>query len=428
MPETNNILSNKSTKDFSQSYRGIIWRKFGKNRIAVWSLRILYFLVFVAIFGNFIANEKPIYCKVEGKTYFPVFKQHAVALGLSEPNTYMDWQNITTYERKIMPPVPYSYNTKDYNNRYASPFGKQEVSSLQYRHWFGTDLFGRDVIAGLINGTRTALLTGIIAMGIASFIGLFFGIIAGYFHDDRLKVTRVRIVFNLIGCLLGGFYGFMARSFLVTEGSFVEIIKGIIIFLTLLLVFNLLASLVEKVPLFKKKITLPVDMLVMRLIEVMNSIPGLLILLSVVAILKEPTIFSVMMIIGLISWTGIARFVRAEFLRIRKLEYIEAAKALGFKEWRIILKHALPNAMDPVLIVIAFGIAGAVLTEATLSFLGIGMQPTIVTWGTMLHSARSEDVSLWWLTIFPGFAIFLSVSIFNIIGEGLTVAMDAKQK
>jgi peptide/nickel transport system permease protein len=165
----------------------------------------------------------------------------------------------------------------------------------------------------------------------------------------------------------------------------------------------------------------------MRLIEIVNSIPGLLLILSIVAIIEEQSVFYIMAIIGLIGWTGIARFIRAELLRVRNLEYIEAAQALGYSEWRIIARHAIPNALTPVLITIAFGVASAILMEAFLSFLGIGVAAEEVTWGSLLNLARSK-FSAWWLAIFPGLAIFVTVTVFNLLGEGLTDALDPRRK
>lgn len=416
-----------SKNERPQRYGAIIRQQFRKNRMAVWSFRFLLFLIFIAFFGKFIANDKPIYCQIDGQSYFPVFKEIAVDLGFSQISANINWKK-QPYKNSLRPFILYTYDTKDLENTYASPFSKQGILSLRSRHWFGTDKLGRDIAAGLINGTRTALLTGIIAMSIATFIGVFFGAIAGYFHDDKLKVSFVRLFLNIIGLVLGAFYGFMARTYAISEGSFREIMLGFGIFLFVLYLANLLAWLLEKIPFLNKKFKFPADILIMRLIEIMNSIPALLLLLSVVAIIDSPSILNIMIIIGLIRWTGIARFVRAELLRIRQLEYIQAAKALGFSEWRIILKHALPNAVGPVLISIAFGIAGAILIEATLSFLGIGVDANMVTWGSMLHDARSAPIYIWWLALFPGLAIFASVTIFNLIGEGLTDAIDAKQQ
>ncbi len=135
---------------------------------------------------------------------------------------------------------------------------------------------------------------------------------------------------------------------------------------------------------------------------------------------------NIMVILGLLAWPRIAQFVRGELIRVRSMNYVEAAQAMGFEEWRIILKHALPNSLTPVLIAIAFGVAGAILAEATLSFLGIGVDPDLTTWGELLGKGRNK-FSAWWITVFPGLAIFLAVTVFNLIGEGLTDALDPKQ-
>ncbi|MCB0629227.1 MAG: ABC transporter permease, partial [Lewinella sp.] len=169
----------------------------------------------------------------------------------------------------------------------------------------------------------------------------------------------------------------------------------------------------------------PLDLLVMRLIEIKRSIPTLLLLLAILALVSRPNIFYVMAIIGLLSWTNLARFMRGEMLRIRELEYMEATRALGYSHWRALFRHAIPNGLTPVLVSLSFGIAGAILTEASLSFIGIGVPPEQVTWGTMLYTARSTPYA-WWLGLFPGLGIFLTVMAFNLVGEGLSEAIHAR--
>jgi peptide/nickel transport system permease protein len=134
-----------------------------------------------------------------------------------------------------------------------------------------------------------------------------------------------------------------------------------------------------------------------------------------------------MVIIGLTSWTEIARFTRAEFLKIRNLEYIQAGQALGYSEARIIFRHALPNGIAPALVAIAFGIASAILIESGLSFLGIGVPADVVTWGSLVNAGR-ENFQAWWLVVYPGLAIFITVTIYNLLGEGLRDALDPRLK
>ena len=407
-------------------------RRFRRQRLAVWSLRVLYVLVFIAVFGDFIANEKPIYCSIAGQTYFPVLKQYAVDLGISKWSAefYQKEWSEHAYEAVVFPPIPYSPKTIDSKNSgYKSPFAKQNISSNRYRHWLGTDKTGHDIAAGMVAGTRIALLVGLIAMSIATLIGVLLGSLAGYFGDDGLRVTHVRLWFNVLALFFAWFYGFQVRSFVLSEcsahGGFgAELAKSFAIVGGIFVLVNGLVFLIEKIPLafFKKKIPLPMDIVVMRLIEVIRSIPGLLLLLSIVAVLQSSSILYIMAVIGLLRWTGVARFLRPEMLRIRNLPYIEAARALGFSHQRIILQHALPNALTPVLITIAFDIAAAILLESALSFLGFGIGAEGVTWGQLLSEARKYP-GAWWLAVFPGGAIFLTVTIFNLIGEGLSDAM-----
>lgn len=424
------IAERLEKEGLDQGFWARVGRQFRASRMSTWSLRILYVLLFVAFFADFIANERPWYCKLDDKTYFPVLWQYGEMLGVYQPEARffnINWRT-QDYQAVWYAPIPYSANKIDENNLgYNGPFDKQNVKSVRFQHFLGTDEVGRDVAAGMVSGTRTAMLVGVVAMSIAAFIGIFLGAIAGYFGDNRFKISRVRLIMNLLGLALALFYGFIVRSYSLAEGNFTtEFLKNLGISLFILLLANLIASGLKRFSALGKKVVLPLDIMVMRLIEVINSIPGLLLILSVVGLITKRSIFYVMVIIGLIGWTTIARFLRSELLRIRKMEYIEAAQALGYSGWRIILRHALPNALTPVLITLAFGMANAILLEAFLSFLGIGLPPDTVTWGSLLSMARS-GFSAWWLAIFPGFAIFITVTVFNLIGEGLTDAIDPKR-
>ncbi len=406
-----------------------IWNKLQKDKSSRYASRLLALMLFVALFSDFLANDKPLYCRYREKTYFPVLHAYAVQLGWAHWPREMSrgqWKTLD-YQAVIWPPVPYSASELDARNaRFTGPFDPQQISSRRFRHWLGTDQLGRDLLAGMIHGTRVAMLVGFIAMSLASLIGIFLGGIAGFFGDFRLRMGPLPLFLSLFSLLPAFFYAFIARADVLEKalqkGNFLPALS-----LSLLLLFGIplaahrLGAFIEKsfrFPKSQKKYNFPVDLIVMRIIELINSIPALLLILAVVAILPQPSIFYVMVIIGLISWTGIARFVRAELLQIREQNYIEAARSLGLPESRIFLRHALPNALGPVWIAIAFGFAGAILAEATISFLGIGLAAEEVSWGSLLRSARS-NISAWWMAIFPGMAIFLTVAIFNILGEEL---------
>ncbi|MFU8803132.1 MAG: ABC transporter permease [Bradymonadaceae bacterium] len=166
-----------------------------------------------------------------------------------------------------------------------------------------------------------------------------------------------------------------------------------------------------------------IDAIILRMIEIMICFPVLFLILTLAGFIREPSIFHIMLIIGFTGWTGIARLVRGEFLRLKNQDFVQAAIAMGLTQKRIIFRHVLPNAVGPVFVAATFGIAGAILIEATLSFLGIG-PATAPSWGQILTTGRTTQQMA--LILAPGFAIFLTISLLNLIGEGLRDATDPK--
>ena len=269
-------------------------------------------------------------------------------------------------------------------------------------------------------------------MGIASIIGIILGALAGFFGDTRLKIPRIRYWLTLLGVFLGIFYGFGGRKYELADAFGQSVTSGltqILISFGIIISVIFLFRVISKFLLFgvlKKEVNVPIDSFVSRGIELLNSIPRLLLIITISSIVTR-SIWIVMVIIGLTSWTGIARFTRAEFLRIRSLEFVQAAQSLGFSSVRTIFKHALPNALAPVFVSVAFGIASAILIESGLSFLGIGVPADMVTWGSQLNQGRS-NLEAWWVIVFPGIAIFITITIYNTIAEAMRDALDPKLK
>jgi peptide/nickel transport system permease protein len=168
-----------------------------------------------------------------------------------------------------------------------------------------------------------------------------------------------------------------------------------------------------------------IDSVLMRFVDIMLCFPSFFLILTVVALLG-PSLFKVMVVIGITSWMGTARFVRAEFLSLRERDFTQAAKALGVKDSRIIFRHILPNALAPVFVTATLDVATAILVEAGLSFLGFGVQPPAPSWGNILTEGRTYIFDAWWLTVFPGLAILITVLSFNLLGEGLRDALDPR--
>jgi len=170
-----------------------------------------------------------------------------------------------------------------------------------------------------------------------------------------------------------------------------------------------------------------VDATLMRLVDIMLCFPAFFLILAIITFL-EPSIWYIMMVIGLTGWMGVARLVRAETLSIREMDYILAARCIGCSNSRIIFRHILPNAISPVLVSATLGIAGAILTESALSFLGIGVQPPTPSWGNILTSGKDYIEFAWWLSLFPGLAILVTVLAYNLLGEGIRDALDPRVK
>lgn len=167
------------------------------------------------------------------------------------------------------------------------------------------------------------------------------------------------------------------------------------------------------------------DRLLMRFVDVMLSIPSFFFILAVIAFIG-PSIWNIMVIIGLTSWMGVSRLVRAEFLSLKKREYVLAAKAIGASDIRIIFRHMLPNSLAPVIVSAVLGVAAAVLLESSLSFLGLGVQPPHPSWGNILTAGKANIEIAWWLSVFPGLAILITVLSYNLLGEGLRDALDPR--
>lgn len=170
-----------------------------------------------------------------------------------------------------------------------------------------------------------------------------------------------------------------------------------------------------------------IDQVIMRFVDIMLCFPTFFLILAVIALL-EPSIWYIMIIIGLTGWMGVARLVRAEVLSLRERDFVMAARGIGASDARIIFRHILPNAMSPVLVAATLGVAGAILTESALSFLGIGVQPPTPSWGNMLTAGKDYLEFAWWLSLFPGLAILVTVIAYNLVGEGLRDALDPKIK
>ena len=421
------------------------------NKIKIYSKNIsriyfgiIIFYFFIAIFASLLANEKPLFFSINGKYYFPAFYNNPYielpdsdgVLKKTRTNN-IDWKNMKA-DRIIYAPVCWSPTHSDLLNTYSSPFANQQFYKagklvdlpFGFRHFLGTGKTGNDVMAGLIHGARTSVSIGFFSMSIAILLGIFLGGIAGYLGDDKLKISRGRLILSVLMLVPAWFYSFHIRieilkesfSFSLFTGIF-QLVISLFIFITLMtwpiiLRFNSL-------PVMNKKLYVPVDSIVSRFIEIFLSIPRLILILTIAAI-SRPSVASIILIIGLTSWTEIARMMRAQVLQIREMNYIAAAKAFGTGTMKILSRHLLPNAMSQILVIWTVGIASAILTETGLSFLGVGVPPGTATWGSLMFEAK-ENYQAWWLVIFTGAAIFSLLSSLYLLGNKLK-SLDKKSR
>ncbi|MBV6438631.1 MAG: hypothetical protein EPGJADBJ_00255 [Saprospiraceae bacterium] len=405
-----------------------------KLRPAFW---IIGALMFVALARDFLANGRPLYCRIGGEVFWPGVRTVWRAPHLPFADKLLDsirvydlWKTYP-YEAAVFAPIPFSPGeiTKPPLPPGTGPV-RPGVAHPQlppgFRHWLGTDDRGRDVAAGMVAGARSAVMTGTMAMVMAMSIGLLLGALAGFWGDDRLRVRKGSCWLTVAGLLPAWFYGFAAQQNSLDGGGWGEWLKSIGIFLSVMLIFIGLGKLLNRTPFFGKRMTVPADLLIMRLAEVFNSIPALIFIFVIAALLPKERQSTMVLIalIGAVSWTGVARFVRADLLRVREMDYVTAARGLGFSETRILLHHALPNALRSTMVVFAFGVATAVKLEASLSFLGFGDDIHNVSWGTLLNSARAYPTA-WWIAIPPGLTICVMVLALNAIGEAMSERTDA---
>ena len=380
-------------------------------KTAKWIIGI--FLV-TGLCSHFIANDMPLLAKYEGSVSSPATVEFLSDIGIVDSRIYDE----TKFKWKIMPPIPYSSDQLNSRvNVSVGPLDNQEVSSLRYRHWLGTDQLGRDVLAGLVHGTNIALKVGLLSVFFSLLLGLYLGLLSGYFGDNGWKINIFALLIGTLIKALGLYY--ILYPIIVNPGLFYYLNLTFIVTILQLALYKFIPGST------KPSISLPIDLITTKIIEVLNSIPTLFIILAFLAIFTKPSIWNVIIIISIIGWPKFARLVRAEILQIKNLEYIESAKSIGLSDFQIIFKHALPNAITSVISITAFAISGAILLESTLSFLGLGIPLDQVSWGSMLADAR-VNFSSWWLALFPGLAIFFVLVSFYIIGNQLNEKMNAR--
>ena len=345
----------------SRGFWAEAWFRFRRRKLAMAALCYVGFLALVAIFSPAIVGTKPVVCKYKGRIYFPCM-------------AYFNrkWENPVFHRDKFRKRYTKNLKEKDPDSWALWPLVYQDpYRRVRDGEWEGRpgNPSGADGKPSRYNwlGTNQA--------GVDVFAQLVHG-------------TKIALLVGFVSTGIAAVIG-------ITIGALAGYLGGW------------------------------VDMILSRMIELVMCIPALVLILALIAILENPTIWHLMAVLGVTGWTGIARLTRAEFLKLKETEFVMAARALGTSRLRIMFRHILPNALAPVLVPISFGIAAAILIESGLSFLGFGAPPPNPSWGTLLNSGRS-NLQMWWLIVFPGTAIFLTVLAYNLIGEGIQEATDPR--
>ena len=439
------IIIKKAPKDRSlveadvDSLFTSFWNKYKRGKTGLISMYLMLVVAFIALYSPYIASDLPIAVEQNGSIEHPSYDYIKRTANYQSDDARQikltDWEHM---DKKLMSPIPYSPAYQDvYNRNFVGPNDRQNLTrwAVQdqplYRHHLGTDRIGRDILSGLVHGSRTSITVGLISMGIAGLLGVLIGLISGYFGNSRFSLSRAQLGLFCFGLILSYFYAFIAFGSISPDenhysNSMWFLLIRLVGFISIPIILVKSGRYV-RVKWWSKQITIPLDSIIMKITELIYSIPALLLVIVIVGVLPEKSLSMIMVVIGAISWTGIARITRAETLKTVEMDYVESSKALGLRASTIIWRHILPNVISPVIVVLSFGMASAVLLESSLSFLGIGVPEDTVTWGSMLNAAFvSHNSDKIWLIFVPGIAIFTIVCLYNLIGEALRDALDPK--
>ncbi len=393
----------KATKktQWGRSYGQMVAHEFFKRKLNVISLGFIMLLFFIAVFAPFIANDKPYLAKMaDGQIIFPLFANLSptdYSILLAGAVGLVQLVMIMINKRRLDPSARSEVLTTQIIVNAAILivgiillfiFIPKRLDAKDYRQMLQNQTVEAALFPPVPFGfDRTELAVRELPPNSTHWLGtddVGSDVLARLIHGSRisLSVGFVAVgISSLMGIFLGSLMGYFGGK---------------------------------------------TDFLGMRLVEIMMAVPKFFLIITIVAFFPR-SLLNIMIIIGITSWTGDARFIRAEFLRLRNQDFVLAARALGLPLRSILFKHMLPNGIAPVLVNATFGIAGAIFIEAALSFLGFGVAPPTPSWGQMLSlGVGTTGRFLWWLSLFPGLAIFMTVLAYNLLGEGLRDAIDPK--
>jgi peptide/nickel transport system permease protein len=391
---------NQQHKEWGTSYGEMVWREFTKSKFIVFWLGVIIFLFLLAIFAPFLANDKPFVIKIEGQWRFPLFGDLNAAdysIFLTAIVAIVQLLLIRHNQKRIDPSIRSSVLWRQISINlliilvgvvFFYIFLPRRLDATDYKGMVASGKASNAVFAPVPYGYgRTDLKVREQPPNRQHWLGtddVGSDVLCRIIHGSRisLSVGFVAVgISSIIGIIIGAILGYSGGK---------------------------------------------LDFLGMRLVEIMMAVPVFFLIITIVAFFPR-SLFNIMLIIGLTTWTEDARFIRAEFFKLRRQDFVQAAISLSLPLRSILFRHMLPNAIAPVLVNATFGIAGAIFIEAALSFLGFGVAPPTPSWGQILSLGVSTTGRfLWWLTLFPGMAIFFTVLAYNLVGEALRDAIDPR--
>lgn len=381
------------------------------------SLFGLLIYVIAAFFAPVIATKYPYKTKAKEEVHYPAWRHFA------EERLQVQWSDRHNqelqeyYDNSNGGLVSFEPNYIDLSNVNSSPPGSFKEGTSK-KHYLGTDKLGRDVMSGLIHGAHTSLSVAFLSVLIGLLIAFLLGLPSSYLGNNSISFSVLQIIILIAVSIILFIFIFITYPFPFLKGGW---------FIIRLLAFVLsiigIAIGIKKItPNKNLTVNFPLDLIMMRVIEFIKSIPTILILLVCMTFLKNQNIIQLSLVIGALIWMNFYRYIRASIFEQKNGPFYETLVNLGFSDRRILLRHFVPSIVRVLVVPIIFSMISVILFEATISFLGIGISDDVVSWGKILSSARN-DISAWWVAVFPGFAILLLIVILNRIGTYLLEEM-----
>ena len=365
---------------------------------------ILALWILTALLADFLASSNPLFVKTtKGWNYIGPYKEF-------DPNQQI-------IEKEIWTPVPFSPDELDLsNNRFSEPGSKISTATTSRKHYLGTDRVGRDILSGLIHGARFSLIIVFLAVLCISIIGTIIGILMGFLGDNRASLSFLDLGLVAISIFLAVFWGIKLKV--------VEFALGITL---LIIIFWALSRFLKtQLPfLFSKRYRLPVDYILSRFLEIFETIPKLFLLLVLVS-LWDPGVDRLILALVLTGWVTLAKMVRGKALNLSNSTLFESLKSLGSNWTWSIRHHIIPFILPDVLAYVAYISGNIILIESALTFLGLGVGPDVVSWGSLL-SLSVYKPDFWWLAVLPGLFIFAVVFSLVRIGDLLYERLNPEQ-